>query len=92
MIYFSDKNEQMKMIISKLCFFVGLKPIFSFSLLTPHLKKCGYSSNFNLLFSNKLTPPFRVGDSRYQTVKGFNPKTDPKELDNSVILHVNFNK
>ena len=50
------------------------------------------SSNSNLLFSNKLTPPFRVGASRYQTVKGFNPKTNPREIDNSVIINVNFSK
>ena len=49
-----------------------------------------YSGDYNLLFYNKLTPPFRVGGSILHAIMGFNPTTNHSNLENTFKLPVNL--
>ena len=48
------------------------------------------SSDYNLLFYDKLISPFRVAGSILHAIMGFNPKTKHSEIDNTFILQVNL--
>ena len=49
-----------------------------------------YSGDYNLLFYDKLTPPFRVGGSILHAIMGFNPTTNHSNLENTFKLPVNL--
>lgn len=48
------------------------------------------SSDYNLLFYDKLTPPFRVGGSILHAIMGFNPTTKHSKLEHTSNLPVNL--
>ncbi len=92
MIDVIGKKEIMKDIISKIIFFMGLKPGDSLSFSNPHLKRWGYGSFSNILSYNNLTPPFSAGVPINPTTMGFNPEMNSCEINNPVTLPVNLSK